>query len=304
MDLSTRKKRGQSNISSVFVPHIKTSTLMGFIMVLLYLIGPVANILNTIPGLAQMKIAWERVQGLKQDIPANIQAIDKPKLPSELGEVENIDAKGVIFEYETQEDSEKFAVGPLDFEARKGEIIFLIGGNGSGKTTLAKLLTGLYIPDKGSVTVNGKEVTNGQLGEYFSVVFGGYHLFEKLYDVDIAGKEKDLEKYLEMLRLEGKVNIEENAFTTLDLSGGQRKRLALLRCYLENRPIYLFDEVAADQDPQFRKFFYRELLMKMKKEGKIVIAITHDDHYFDVADRLIKMDMGKIEKVGADYKVT
>jgi len=288
----------------VFVPHIKTSTLMGFIMVLLYLIGPVANILNAIPGLAQMKIAWERVQGLKQDIPANIQAIDKPKLPSELGEVENIDAKGVIFEYETQEDSEKFAVGPLDFEARKGEIIFLIGGNGSGKTTLAKLLTGLYIPDKGSVTVNGKEVTNGQLGEYFSVVFGGYHLFEKLYDVDIAGKEKDLEKYLEMLRLEGKVNIEENAFTTLDLSGGQRKRLALLRCYLENRPIYLFDEVAADQDPQFRKFFYRELLMKMKKEGKIVIAITHDDHYFDVADRLIKMDMGKIEKVGADYKVT
>ncbi len=281
----------------VLIPHITTTTLMSFIMVLLYLIGPVTGILNAIPAMAQMKIAWERVQGLLKDIPANTQAIEKPKLPSEVGEVESISAKGVFFEYEAEEESEKFAVGPLDFEAKKGEVVFIVGGNGSGKTTLAKLLTGLYIPAKGSITINGSEITNGQVGEYFSVVFGDYHLFEKLYDVDLAGKEQELDQYLEMLRLKAKVNVENNAFTTLELSGGQRKRLALLRCYLEDRPIYLFDEVAADQDPEFRKFFYRTLLVKMKEKGKTVIAITHDDHYFDVADRVVKMDMGKIDLV-------
>jgi ABC-type siderophore export system fused ATPase/permease subunit len=123
-------------------------------------------------------------------------------------------------------------------------------------------------------------------------------LFEKLYDVEFTGKEQEVKQYLEMLRLQEKVNIENNAFTTIELSGGQRKRLALLRCYLEDRPIYLFDEVAADQDPEFRKFFYRNLLLKMKEKGKTVIAITHDDHYFDVADRVVKMDMGKIDKIG------
>jgi cyclic peptide transporter len=288
------------------LPHIETSTLMSFIMVLLYLIGPVTSILNAIPQLVQMKIAWERIQGLIKDIPANIQPLDKPQLPSQVGDVETIKAENIFFEYEAADESEKFAVGPLDFESKKGEITFIVGGNGSGKTTLAKLLTGLYIPDKGSITINGKEVTNDRLGEYFSVVFGDFHLFEKLYDVDMSGKEKELAEYLEMLRLQEKVNIEDNAFSTLELSGGQRKRLALLRCYLEDRPIYLFDEVAADQDPEFRKFFYRTLLQKMKEKGKTVIAITHDDHYFDIADRVIKMDMGKIDMVGkgASFSVT
>jgi putative ATP-binding cassette transporter len=282
----------------VLLPQIKTPTLMSFIMVLLYLIGPVTGILNAIPQFVQMRIAWQRVSGLMNDIPSNIQALDKPMLPAEVGEVGHIKANGVIFEYKAEDESENFVVGPLDFEAKKGEIVFVIGGNGSGKTTLAKLLTGLYIPAKGSIEIDGKAISNDQLGEYFSVVFGDFHLFEKLYDVDLHGKEQELKNHLEMLRLQDKVNVSENSFTTIDLSGGQRKRLALLRCYLEDRPIYLFDEVAADQDPEFRRFFYRDLLPKMKEKGKMVIAITHDDHYFDVADRVIKMDLGKIDLVG------
>jgi putative ATP-binding cassette transporter len=282
----------------VILPEIKTATLMSFIMVLLYLIGPVTGILNSIPQFVQMKISWQRIRGLLDEIPSNTKTLDRPILPSQVGDVEKIKATGVIFEYKAEDESEKFTVGPLDFEAKKGEVVFIIGGNGSGKTTLAKLLTGLYIPDKGSIEINGKEITNSQLGEYFSVVFGDFHLFEKLYDVTLEGKEKELKDYLEMLRLQEKVNIADNAFTTIDLSGGQRKRLALLRCYLEDRPIYLFDEVAADQDPEFRKFFYRDLLPRMKEKGKTVIAITHDDHYFDVADRVVKMDMGKIDLVG------
>lgn len=290
----------------VILPNMPKTILMSFIMVLLYLIGPVTGILNSIPGAVQVRIAWNRIQQLIKEIPANISAADMEKIIYQAPAANHIEAKGVMFEYETKEESEKFIVGPIDFSAKKGEIVFVIGGNGSGKTTLAKLLTGLYIPEQGSITIDGKKLSNYELGEYFSTVFGDFHLFEKLYDVDLTGKEEILDQYLEMLRLKEKVKVENNAFSTLNLSGGQRKRLALLRCYLEDRPVYLFDEVAADQDPEFRKFFYRNLITKMKEEGKIVIAITHDDHYFDVADRVIKMDMGKIDLLenGASVRVT
>ncbi len=286
----------------LILPDMQTATLMSYIMVLLYLIGPVNGILNSIPGIMQVRISWNRVQNLMKDIPANIPETEMEKIveADALPAVEKIEAQGVYFAYEAEEESEKFAVGPLDFDAQKGEIVFIVGGNGSGKTTLAKMLTGLYIPEKGSITINGKKLDNYELGEYFSVVFGDFHLFEKFYDVDLSGKEELVDKYLDMLRLKEKVKVEDNAFSTVELSAGQRKRLALLRCYLEDRPIYLFDEIAADQDPQFRKFFYRNLLMKMKEDGKVVIAITHDDHYFDVADRVIKMDMGKIDIIGKD----
>jgi cyclic peptide transporter len=289
-----------------FFPDISTFTLMGFVMVLLYLIGPVTIILNSIPAIQRIKVSWNRVKQFMEDVPQNIDLNDVKQLNSNNKVVKSFEARGLEFEYEAKKDEDTFKVGPIDLDAHQGEIIFIIGGNGSGKTTLGKLLTGLYIPDKGTIKLDNKAVNNYQLGEYFSAVFSDYHLFEKLYNVELTGREDEVYHYIKLLRLEEKVVLENNAFSTIDLSGGQRKRLALLQCYLENNPIYLFDEVAADQDPEFRKFFYRNLLPKMKEEGKIVIAITHDDHYFDAADKIIKMDMGKIDFLEkADvYKVT
>ena len=289
-------------------PHIQNWTLMSFIMALLYLIGPVNGILHSIPQITQLKIAWNRVQKFIKDIPANMQPEDVATLKTGMKEVQSLAAKGVIYEYESQGEEEPFKLGPIDFEAKKGEIVFIVGGNGSGKTTLAKMLTGLYIPHGGSITIDGQEVTNYQLGEYFSTVFSGYHLFEKLYNIDLNNgeKRKEGEQYLETLNLQDKVSLGEDSFSTINLSGGQRKRLALLQCYLEDCPIYLFDEVAADQDPEFRRFFYRNLLVRMKERGKIVIAITHDDHYFDVADKVIKLDMGKVDVLteGCQYMLS
>lgn len=285
-------------------PEIPRVTIMSFIMILLYLIGPFNVLLRAVPEIIRMRISWTRVQQFSRDVPANIDpsAIKPPeKLPVS---IESIKAEGVMFEYKSENEIERFRIGPLDFEANKGEIVFIVGGNGSGKTTLVKILTGLYIPESGTLRINGVEKANYEVGEFFSVVFSDYHLFEKLYSIDLTGKEEDIQKYVKLLRLEQKVKLENNAFSTVDLSGGQRKRLALLQCYLEGHPIYLFDEIAADQDPEFRKFFYRDLLMRMKAEGKIVIAVTHDDHYFDVADRVIKMDMGQIETVNSDYRTT
>lgn len=278
-------------------PNIQVSTLVSFIIIFVYAIGPIVNLLGAIPTAVQIRVAWNRIQTFIKETPEYQTPINEKEPIPHKSIVENLEVKNIKFEYEGKNGHDKFVLGPLDFEINKGDIIFIVGGNGSGKTTLAKILTGLYIPDKGCVKIEGKEIDNRQLGEYFSVVFSDFHLFEKLYNVNLENREQEIKEYLRILELEGKVQLKDGAFSTIDLSGGQRKRLALLKCYLEDYPIYLFDEWAAGQDPEFRKFFYRTLLAKMKEQGKIVIAITHDDHYFDVADKIIKLEVGKIDLI-------
>lgn len=315
-----------SIVISRLVTGVSLVTLISFVMVILFLLSPIRQILGAIPQLTAIKVAWDRIKGFVKDLDTDggkdpvkefIKNLDRAEkkevihleeirdLPQQ---VRNFKVEGLRYQYKSNdENGEKgFSVGPIDFEINSGEILFVIGGNGSGKTTLAKLLTGLYIPDAGIVKVNDKPMDNDKLGEFFSAIFSNYHLFKKLYDIELSNKKNDIREFLKILRLDKKVGIKEGQYTTLDLSGGQRKRLALFQCYLEDCPIYLFDEMAADQDPEFRKFFYRELLMEMKRKGKIVIAITHDDHYFDVADKIIKLDMGKIDSTmkGEEFKLT
>jgi len=280
-------------------PGIPHYILMSFVIVLLYLIGPVNAILSAGPSIMRLRTAWQRIKQFLPEIPANLDLGATQEAPDPV--VNSIRAEGVRFRYKNDSDAEAFEVGPVNLEVSRGEILFIIGGNGSGKTTLAKLLTGLYEPDEGEVSINGKPVKGSQLSEHFSTVFSPYFLFEKLYNVDVSGRSEDISKYLKMLRLNEKVTITESKYSTIDLSGGQRKRLALLQCYLEDSPIYLFDEWAADQDPEYRNFFYRTLLPEMKMAGKIVIAITHDDNYFDVADKVLKMKQGKVDFETSEY---
>jgi cyclic peptide transporter len=284
-----------------FFPDIRSYTVLSFVLVLLYLIGPINGILGAVPAIMQFKIAWKRIHQFLNEIPTSV---DMKTIPTLLDRnVERIKTVGIKYKYKNVADPNSFVVGPIDLEIRRGEILFIIGGNGSGKTTLAKLLVGLYEPDEGEVIVNDKVVNSSRLGEFFSVVFSPCYLFEKLYNIDVNGRQHEVKNYLKRLHLDEKVNIEENKYSTIDLSGGQRKRLALLQCYLEDSPIYLFDEWAADQDPEYRNFFYRTLLPEMKRMGKIVIAVTHDDHYFDVADKVLKMNEGKLESYSSTYLV-
>jgi putative pyoverdin transport system ATP-binding/permease protein len=272
-------------------PSVQTHTIRSFIVILLFLIGPVNAILGAVPAVLQVRVAWNRIKQFLEEIPANLNLMQEQQ-PVGLS-VQSIRTNDLCFQYKNEQVL--FTVGPVNLEALSGEIIFIVGGNGSGKTTLAKLLTGLYEPDTGAVLVNERVVPPERLGEYFSVVFSPAYYFERIYNINLAGKEKEIQEYLEVLGLENKVSVSNNKFSTISLSGGQRKRLALLLCYLEDAPIYLFDEWAADQDPEYRRFFYRTLLPRMRDKGKIVIAVTHDDHYFDVADKVLKMDQGKME---------
>jgi putative pyoverdin transport system ATP-binding/permease protein len=178
-----------------------------------------------------------------------------------------------------------------------GELVFLIGGNGSGKTTLALLLVGLYVPEQGYIRLNGELITDVNREAYrqqFTAVFAEPYLFESLLgyeDVDIEQRAREV---LVQLQLEHKVRIEKGRFSTLDLSQGQRKRMVLLSAYLDNRPFCVFDEWAADQDPIFKKIFYTKLLPDLKRQGKTVIVITHDDRYFGLADYCIKLVDGQL----------
>lgn len=283
-------------IFPVLFKDIKNSTLASFVFVFIYMIGPVRSILAAIPDAIRMKISWQRINRLTEQIAA-FKMSDGQLSEGYCRDKEiKLVLKDVAYSYQ-QEGADVFTVGPVNCSFKSGEITFITGGNGSGKSTLVKLITGLYMPMKGEIQINGNEVGGINLGEHYSSVFSDYYLFDKLYGIDIKGKEGIVLEYLKKLQLDKKVEIRDKAFSTTKLSSGQRKRLALMLSYLEDRPIYIFDEWAADQDPEFRRFFYNDLLPELKHKGKCVIAITHDDRYFGLADKVIKMETGKIVKI-------
>jgi putative ATP-binding cassette transporter len=210
-----------------------------------------------------------------------------------------IRAENVEYEYGGEDGADAFHVGPVNLQIEPGEIVFIVGGNGSGKSTLLKVLTGLYWPTGGSVVVDDIPVRRDNVVAYrnkISSIFSDFHLFAKLHGIDRVD-ERTVGDLLTSMRLDGQTAFVDRAFTKLSLSTGQKKRLALVVALLENRPICTFDEWAADQDPEFRRYFYEELLPALRKEGKTVFVASHDDRYFHCADKVVTMEYGKIRSV-------
>jgi putative ATP-binding cassette transporter len=206
-----------------------------------------------------------------------------------------IELNTVRFSYTDRDGNPLFTVGPLDLTLKQGEVLLIVGGNGSGKSTLLKLLTSLYYPSSGEIRVNGldaRTVGYRTYRELFSAIFADYHLFERLYGVS-GVDDKRVVELLRLMGLERKTTWRDGRFANQELSTGQRKRLALIISLLEDKQIYVFDEWAADQDPSFREFFYETLLPEMKRGGKTVVAATHDERYFHVGDRVLKMEAGR-----------
>ncbi|SDD50623.1 putative ATP-binding cassette transporter [Paenibacillus sp. CF095] len=274
----------------IIFPNVLSSTVQAYVFVFLYMTGPVNGILNAYPQFLQIRIAWKRIRSLNDELSKH-QVTSISQIEMFEGTI-SLNTRNVHYGY-PGEGNNHFEVGPFDLSFQSGSITFITGGNGSGKTTLAKLLTGLYTPTKGEIIVNGKQVTSKELGSLFSAVFSDYYLFDRLYGIDCKGKETRISQLLQRFQLQDKVAIQDGCFTTTMLSTGQKKRLALLLLYLEDRPICLLDEWAADQDPEYRQYFYHEILPELKAMGKCVIAITHDDRYFNLADSLIKLERGE-----------
>jgi putative ATP-binding cassette transporter len=261
---------------------------------LLFVVGACFGVVQSIPILLNANAAADRLAKLEADLlPAGeAEAVGPPRFA-------RIDMRNVVFRYTDKFSHAAFQIGPLDFTLRRGELVFITGGNGSGKSTFLRVLAGLYPPDAGEITLDGAPVNDDTRDAYrtlMSAIFSDYHLFDKLYGLS-AADSGEVHRWLRQFQLDDKTSVSNGEFSTLELSGGQRRRLALVVSLLERRPILLLDEWTAEQDPEFRRKFYQELLPQLMQAGATIVAITHDDRYLaqlNLPGRLIRMDEGRI----------
>jgi len=263
----------------------------------IFIMGPLGEVVGSVPLLMRSNSAIITIKELEATLDSgefDRDGVDPSRLARfrSFGEISFHD---VSFAYEHRPTNGAFRLGPLDLSVKANELLFIIGGNGTGKSTLLKLIAGLYKSQGGSITVDGETIYDEDLPAYrglFSIIFTDFHLFDRLYGLEDVDREV-VDKLLVEMHLQDVTGVEDSRFKRIDLSTGQKKRLALIVALLEQRPILVFDEVAADQDPQFRKYFYEVLLHRLQSEGKTIVAVTHDDHYFHVADRTLKMEDGR-----------
>ncbi len=272
-------------------------TMTGYVITTLYLMGPLAGVMSSVSLFGRANVALAKVEKLGISLADHATETCSLEPLKDEASFEMLQLKEVVHSYHREQDDSHFVLGPINLTFRPGELVFLVGGNGSGKSTLAKILTGLYIPEGGEIRLDGKPITNENRDSFrqlFSAIFSDFYLFDNLLGLGQGNLDAKAEHYLKQLHLHHKVKVMNGTLSTTAVSQGQRKRLALLTAYLEDRPFYLFDEWAADQDPLFKDIFYTQLLPELKARGKTVLVITHDDRFFNVADRIIKLDYGKL----------
>jgi putative ATP-binding cassette transporter len=274
-----------------------TEALTGYLFATLYMMSPVWGILDAWPIFARARIALDKVHELGLSLAARDGEPPGTAPPGALHEWQRLDFDGVTFTYPPDVDGQAFVLGPLHLTLRRGEFTFLVGGNGSGKSTFVKVLTGLYSPQVGEIRLDELPIADKNREWYcqhFSAVFTDFYLFDSLLGLSGPDLDARAHRYLVELELDAKVQIAAGALSTTSLSHGQRKRLALLTAFLEDRPIYVFDEWAADQDPHYREIFYKRLLPDLKSRGKTILVISHDDRYYHLGDRILRLEYGRL----------
>jgi putative ATP-binding cassette transporter len=263
----------------------------------LFVIGPISSVVSALPTFASANVAVDSIRSLEAALDRHLER--QAAAAAERTSFREIRLESVVFEYRGADGHLDFRLGPIDLTLRAGETLFVAGGNGSGKTTFLRVLTGLYPPLSGRIVVDGRAVDAETVESYrslFSTVFGDYHLFHHLYGLGHRSAE-EVTEVLRDLELAEKTAVVDRRFTTLSLSSGQRKRLALAVALLEDRPIYVLDEWAAEQDPEFRQRYYEVILPRLKRLGKTLVVVTHDDRYFggDSIDETVKLVEGRLQ---------
>lgn len=264
-------------------------------VVVLYLVAPGGQFLYSALQFINLRVAMDNLESLKTL--ARSEKEEKTSDPSLSGTFDDfsvIRLRDISYSYMGSADIPLFTAGPMSIDIQRGKLILITGGNGDGKTTLCKLITGLYFPGKGYIQVDDSLVSSRNIDQYrnlFSAVFSDFYLFERLYGIKpVNSKEVDL--WLERFHLSHKLTLDQGIFSSRSLSSGQKRRLALLCALMEKRPILVCDEMTADQEPEFREYFYKIFIPEMKSIGKTIIIITHDDRYFHLADQMVKLNYG------------
>ena len=282
---------------------------------ILFISGPFEIVLNGNQQLANANSSARNILELEAELEEvlrqnemTIEAQNHPEAFEELPFSDNIRFHNLSFAYPPVKGRDYiFEVGPIDLTIKKGELIFITGGNGSGKSTFLKLMTGLYQPKAGQILVDVDEagrpdttVSSANYQQYrnlFTTIFTDFHLFDKLYGIRETDPA-DINAVLKNMELPAdKTTYRNGGFTNLRLSTGQKKRLALTTCIIEDKPIYIFDEVAADLDPEFRDKYYYQIIRELRARNKTVIVVSHDRYYWTVPDRLLEMANGKMREL-------
>ncbi|MDI1433127.1 cyclic peptide export ABC transporter [Polyangium sorediatum] len=277
---------------------VDVPTMASLVTCTAFVWGPFTSVAGGLNAVFRSSVAFEQIRALEGKLDEAVQraAVQKPEDPWN-GRMGTLSTRDIVYEYPSDNGDRCFRVGPLSLDIEPGEVVFLVGGNGSGKSTLLKVLTGLYPRSGGELRVGGVLVQPENVAAYremISAIYSDFHLFSKLYGM-LDAEPEAVRALIAQMGLKGKTSFEEQQFTRRTLSTGQRRRLATIMTLLEDRPVYVFDEWAADQDPEFRRYFYEELVPALKGRGKTVIAVTHDDRYFHCADRVIKLSYGKVQ---------
>lgn len=303
--------------------HIPVPMLSTYVLTSTFLAMPMQSLLNRLPDVMRGNVALRKIDRMRLSLSSRLEQETIPTFAVQPHCQLELDQVTYLYTPEREEEGPElhhhpregraghrpilppptieergFFLGPITLCLKPGEVTYIVGGNGSGKSTLAKLITGLYSPESGAIYLNGVRITDYNrewYRQHFSAIFSDFYLFNSCLGFNRPNLDEEIEMYLQQLRLDHKVQVKNGILSTTQLSQGQRKRLALLTAYLEDRPIYLFDEWASDQEPLFRELFYKEILVKLKEQGKTVIVITHDDRYFHLADHIIKLEYGKVE---------
>ncbi|MBN2824232.1 MAG: cyclic peptide export ABC transporter [Campylobacterales bacterium] len=281
------------------VPHFifeDSVTIIQVTAAMLFIIGPIDNALYLFPMVSNINRSIKNIYTLEENLERQLQLTPTIQGANTFENFNELKLKSLRFDYYNQENEQLFGIGPIDLTIERGEVIFILGGNGSGKSTLMKTLLSLYPASSGNIYIDDQRLTQQNYQSYrdlFGIILSDFYLFQELYTNHNLNYGY-IEELLEEMGLAHKTRFVDGKFTNVNLSTGQRKRLALIGSILEDKPIYIFDEWAADQDPQFKEYFYHTILPKLKNEGKTIIAVTHDQAYFDLCDRAFRMEDGKL----------
>lgn len=270
---------------------ISFEALVSYVVVLLFISGPITALVNLQASFTRFRVAIRRIKAFKADFKEILNGQNEREETT----FESLEFKGLTFRYHNENGQENFTLGPIDFSIKQGEVVFISGGNGSGKSTFVNLFTGLYPASEGQLLLNGKTEESPHIfQQLMSSVFTEGHLFTYNYHGFPTGDNPQFRNLVEMMKLSHLISPDYRDNAGRRFSKGQTKRLGLIYALMEKKPIIVLDEWAADQDPFFRRFFYEELIPSLKKQGKTILAVTHDDTYYHHADRLIHLDQGKM----------
>ncbi|MBC8756497.1 cyclic peptide export ABC transporter [Kordia sp. YSTF-M3] len=270
--------------------------VIAYVVVILFISGPINNIINLQQMYTRFLVANRRIKTFMNDFQISTEKVLLEEKTDHA--FESLEFKNIGFQYESENQESKFALKNIDLKIDKGEVLFIVGGNGSGKSTFINILTGLYEPNAGDIVLNNDPslTIKEDLQDSMTAIFTNNHIFSFNYDDYGLENNTEYREMLEMMQMEKIITDDKEDSARRKFSKGQSKRMSMIFALLEKKPVLILDEWAADQDPHFRKYFYEELIPKFKAQGKTIIAVTHDDAYFHLADRIIKFDYGSIIK--------